>query len=218
MEAFSDDLEGLKKKLASTESTLKVKAEALSKKRHGVIPKFEKTLAAMAVDLGMPNVQLKAVLKKAATFHSTGNDDIEFLFTANPKMPLVDISKAASGGELSRIMLCLKSMVATNRQIPVLIFDEIDTGLSGEIAHKMSLMLQKLAEESQIIVITHLPQIAASGNDHMLVYKTSGKDEAYTLLKKLSSEERIDELAKMLSGKEVTAAAVTNAKVLLGIK
>ena len=137
------------------------------------------------------------------------------MFSANKKVEPMDIAKVASGGELSRLMLTIKSLVTNSSDVHTIIFDEIDAGVSGEIAHKMSEIMQLMSQKVQVISITHLPQIASRGNQHYLVYKDNSGESSTTHIRLLSQKERITEIAKMLSGKEVTGAALQNAKNLL---
>jgi DNA repair protein RecN (Recombination protein N) len=149
-------------------------------------------------------------------FTDRGTDSIRFLFSANKNIPPQDISRIASGGELSRLMLCIKSLLVGVSGLPTLIFDEIDTGVSGEIAERVGNIINKMAEKMQIINVTHLPQVASKGKHHYLIYKTEDDHTAVTHIKLLTPEERHLEIAKMLSGEEVTHAALENAKALLG--
>ncbi|HQB78536.1 MAG TPA: DNA repair protein RecN, partial [Tenuifilaceae bacterium] len=139
----------------------------------------------------------------------------QFLFSANKAMPLQDLSKTASGGELSRLMLSLKSLMAQSSNLPTIIFDEIDTGVSGEIADKMGRIINRMSAGMQVINITHLPQIASKGKHHYMVYKDHSTSVSATRIKELSTDERVVEIAKMLSGETVTDAALSNAKALL---
>ena len=145
----------------------------------------------------------------------TGADNVNFLFSANKNIPLKPVSATASGGEISRLMLGIKALIAGAMALPSIIFDEIDTGVSGEIADKMGGIMQDLGKVMQVIVITHLPQIAAKGESHYFVYKEESSEITETMIKKLSLDERIREIAQMLSGSGLTEAAVANAKELL---
>lgn len=215
IQGFDDEIIALGQLKNQTEEELTQLANELTKKRLKIIPEFEGQLKAMLLELGIASANFKVELKPMQDFGISGKDAIQFLFSANVESPLTDISKVASGGEMARIMLCLKSLMASSKQIPTLIFDEIDTGLSGEIAHKMSLLMLEMAKNTQIIAITHLPQIAARGNEHMQVYKTQSENSTLTGIKKLNKQERIEVLARMLSGKQITDAALKNAKDLL---
>ena len=148
-------------------------------------------------------------------FKNNGSDSIKFLFSANKGIEYRELGKVASGGELSRLMLCIKSMIAKSTGLPTIIFDEIDTGISGEIAHKVGNILEEMADERQVIAITHLPQMASKGDDHLFVFKETGSKSTTTRIRKLSTDERVDEIAKMLSGEQPSKAAIANAKELL---
>ena len=126
------------------------------------------------------------------------------------------IENTASGGELSRVMLCIKSIIAQNMQLPTIIFDEVDTGVSGEVAHKMGEMMSDISKKIQVIAITHLPQVAVKGVNHLKVFKADSEDATYTSMCELSKEERVEEIARMLSGREIDEAAINNARSLLG--
>jgi DNA repair protein RecN (Recombination protein N) len=142
-------------------------------------------------------------------------DDVQFLFSANKNTDLLPISQIASGGEISRVMLCVKAMIAGATALPTIIFDEIDTGTSGEMADKMGRIMQEMSRNMQVIAITHLPQIASKGDFHYIVYKKDTDDATQTYMRQLSPEERITEIARLLSGAETTAQAIENAKVML---
>jgi DNA repair protein RecN (Recombination protein N) len=215
IESFSDEIEKTARQLDAETLKLNDLAVRLSKKRHHTIPVFTSKMTAMATELGMPHARIDCSIKSLCEPGPMGTDDLRFLFSSNPQTAPEEISKAASGGELSRIMLCLKSLLAGASRIPTLIFDEIDTGLSGEIAHKMSMMMKNMAAGIQVIAITHLPQIAAAGSEHILVYKETRNNESHTCLQKLEKSDRLNELARMLSGKKVTPAALKNAEDLL---
>lgn len=189
-------------------------AEKLSIKRKSVIPFVENQLIEKLHYLGMPNVRFECKSEEKIS-DITGKDSIQFLFSANKKVPLQPISQIASGGEISRFMLCIKSMIAGAMELPTIIFDEIDTGTSGEIADKMGEIMQEMSKDMQVIVITHLPQIASKGNTHYKVYKTDDAETTHTTMVKLDTEQRITEIARMLSGAEISQQAIENAKVML---
>jgi DNA repair protein RecN (Recombination protein N) len=195
-----------------------VKIKELSKQisvlRQKTIPEVEKHVSTLLKSLGMPNIVFKVELTYSEHFSSDGADSITFLFSANRDMPPKEISKVASGGEMSRLMLALKSLLVKGTNLPTIIFDEIDTGVSGEVADKMGNIIKKLSEKAQVINITHLPQVAAKGNAHYLVYKEDTATATYTKVRKLDSNERILEIAKMLSGSKITDAAIEHAKEL----
>jgi DNA repair protein RecN (Recombination protein N) len=151
------------------------------------------------------------------SFGPHGHDEIRFLFSANKQVPLEEISRVASGGEVSRLMLCIKSLVSDRKGLPTLIFDEIDAGVSGEIADKVGGIMAALSRGRQVMAITHLPQVASRGSDHFVVFKEDTEDATFTRIRKLGPEERVTEIARMLSGEEVTDAALSNARVLLRV-
>jgi len=184
-------------------------------KRKKVIPAIENNIVSLLVKLGMPDAK---ILVEHTTLEEPGKDGIDrvrFLFSANKGVNLDEISRIASGGELSRLMLSIKSLISQNNLLPTIIFDEIDSGVSGEIAGKVGSILRKMAGTMQVIVITHQPQIAGKGDLHYLVYKINENNVARTYMKLLSKEERILEIAKMLSNEKVTESAYTTAKELL---
>lgn len=167
--------------------------------------------------LGIPNARFKVGIEKKEDFDQYGSDEIRFLFSANKQVPLEEISRVASGGEVSRLMICIKSLVSDRKGMPTLIFDEIDAGVSGEIADKVGGIMDQLATGRQVIAITHLPQVASRGADQFIVFKEDTTDATYTRIRKLKPEERVNEIARMLSGEEVTDAALSNARVLLRV-
>lgn len=210
-------VEQLEKELAQKTKAVYDSAKVISQARKQSSATIEKELISKITYLGMPNVRFECHVENKNQPDDTGMDDITFLFSANKSSALQPISTVASGGEISRIMLCLKSMIAGATALPTIIFDEIDTGVSGEIADKMGLIMQEFGTKMQVIAITHLPQIAAKGATHYRVYKIDHKDKTTTNLMRLSVAERLDEISRMLSGATVTDAAVENAKVMLGL-
>jgi DNA repair protein RecN (Recombination protein N) len=214
--SFDHNLAELKKKLDNARENMKSSSERLSSLRKKVIPDFEKHVTSMLIEVGIPNASFSVELTPSAEFSWQGSDSIRFLFSANRNLNGQDISRVASGGELSRLMLCIKSLMSDSAGLPAIIFDEIDTGVSGEIAERVGNIIYRMSEKMQIINITHLPQVASKGKYHYLVYKTDEGKTTVTRIKLLDTKERIIEIAKMLSGEEVTPAALENAKVLLG--
>lgn len=213
----SDEQVGiLEKELIQKESQMLALSEKLTKSRQNITLGFEKDLISKVAYLGMPNVQFKCEIKQLEQPGKFGKDDILFLFSANKNVPLQAVANIASGGEISRLMLCLKSMLAGASALPTIIFDEIDTGVSGEIADKMGIIMKDMAKDMQVLAITHLPQIAAKGKAHYLVYKSDEKTATTTHLRQLEDSERLNEIARMLSGSTLTNAAIENAKVMLG--
>jgi len=187
----------------------------LSVKRHSVIKEIESRVIRQLLQLGMPNSKFQVEILPIPSPGTHGMDTVSFLFTANKNGVLCEISKVASGGEMSRVMLAIKALISKSKALPTIIFDEIDAGVSGDIAERMGIILKEISVDMQVINITHLPQIAAKGDHHFLVYKQDSESETTTQLKLLSKSERIEELAKMLSGENITAAAILNAEELL---
>jgi DNA repair protein RecN (Recombination protein N) len=211
------NLEKKQKHLAEIESQLSVLAKKLSEKRSGAVPSIEGNIIDLLVQLGIMHAAFKVDFQKSENYQINGTDRISFLFSANKKIPLQELSKVASGGELSRLMLSLKSLMVKSTGLPTIIFDEIDTGVSGEIADKVGNIIYGMASGMQVINITHLPQIASKGKTHLLVYKDNLSIHSTTKIKLLNSNERVVEIAKMLSGEKLTEAALTNAKELLSM-
>ena len=198
---------------------VKKQAAVLTKARAGAAREVEKQMASRLVPLGMPNVrfQVEMGMRKEPGVH--GEDTVNFLFSANKNGALQSISSVASGGEIARVMLSIKAMIAGAVKLPTIVFDEIDTGVSGEIADRMADIMQEMGEQDrQVISITHLPQIAARGCAHYKVYKQDNEIETNSHIRRLADEERVEEIAHMLSGATLTEAALNNAKALLGIK
>ncbi len=213
--SYADTIEKVQLALNQETSRLKQLAQQLHEARKSIVPSFEQEVVQLLQQLGMPNATFNVAFEQLPEFHTTGLDAVTFLFSANKQIPPQDISRVASGGELSRVMLALKSVIAKSLAMPTIIFDEIDTGVSGEIADKMGQIMKKMSEHMQVISITHLPQVAAKGKNHYLVFKIDSEKGTHTQIKWLNPEERIIEIAKMLSGKEISNAAISNAKVLL---
>ena len=201
--------------LESQVKQLDTAASVIHKRRKSEVLKLIKQLETILTDLGMPNARFKIELIQSETYLYNGKDQLDFLFTANKGSGFLTLKKAASGGELSRIMLAIKSILSNYQQLPTIMFDEIDTGVSGEIAHKMASIMEQMSHSMQVFSITHLPQIAAKGQSHFKVYKEDIGETTVTALKKLSNEERVLEIAQMLGGKEVSDSAVAHAQQLL---
>lgn len=193
---------------------LKKKAEKLSNTRKTAAERFTKVLTESARTLGLKNLQVKVSLAQGKLTRD-GKDTVEFLCSFNKNQPLMPISQTASGGEMARLTLCIKAITASKLKLPTVIFDEIDTGVSGEIADKMGSMMADIASGMQVLAITHLPQVAVKGKTHLLVYKQDNKDRTVSNVRTLNEEERVSEIARMLSGKEINEAALSNAKSLL---
>lgn len=191
-------------------------AKKLSAVRIKQIKPLEDKVNKLLSQVGMPNAKLKVDIKSQMELNPNGADAIEFLFDANKSGQYQPVRKVASGGELSRLMLCIKSLVAQSIDLPTMIFDEIDTGISGEAAKQVGIILKELALQRQVISITHQPQIAGKADAHFFVYKEIVKDAVKTNIRRLSNEERITAIAKMLSGEKPTAAALENAREMVG--
>jgi DNA repair protein RecN (Recombination protein N) len=201
--------------LADETRLLKICAEEISEKRSKVLHDVEKNITEQLKQLGMPNARFAITLTRLNDFTPTGIDFADFMFLANKQVEPENLVRIASGGELSRVMLCLKSLLTKNNKLPTIIFDEIDSGVSGEIADKVGQILAGMGKYMQVVNITHLPQVAARGTKHYHVYKDETGDTAVTRIRLLSPEERITEVARLLSGSEITTTAISNAKELL---
>lgn len=213
-DADGGELPALEREAHSLAGELRAKAEQLSKTRRACAEEFSRLICDTARPLGLANINFSAkVSSRKLTI--TGQDEIDFLCSFNKNGVLKPISDIASGGEISRMMLSLKSIIAGHINLPTIIFDEVDTGVSGEIADKMGRMMRDVASDMQVIVITHLPQVAAKGNEHFKVYKTDSDSRTVTRVRRLTVDERIHELAAMISGSEVGEAALSAARDLL---
>ena len=208
-------IEKTNKEIIALEKQCKVLAKDLSDKRQKSTAGIEQNIKTMLTSLSMANAQFKIDLKPLDNLSSNGLDSISFLFTANKGAEFKELHKTASGGELSRLMLCLKALLAERTALPTIIFDEIDTGVSGDVADKIGNILFAMGKTMQVITITHLPQMASKGSNHLFVYKSDNKDKTTSSIKQLNKEERIAEIAKMLSTGTPTETALKNAKELL---
>jgi DNA repair protein RecN (Recombination protein N) len=220
LEGFGDltgTIETLENAIVAQEQSLKVLATELSERRKGVTEEFVQKVHHLLGQLSMEYAQLKVVVKPLEHLTAVGLDEVEFLFAPNKGSKFMSIKDAASGGELSRLTLCTKSLVASAIPLPTLIFDEIDTGISGDVALKMGKILQDLAKHHQVVSITHSPQIASKAEKHYFVYKKVLEDSTVTNVRDLNPEERIRAIATMLSTNPPTAGAIENAKELLGV-
>ena len=190
-------------------------AELLYKKRLAQVKPLETDVNKLLIQVGMPNARLKVEVNKLSRLQTDGIDKTEFLFDANRSNQFMPVGKVASGGELSRLMLCIKSLVAKKIDLPTMIFDEIDTGISGEAARQVGIIMKELSSARQVICITHLPQIAGRADAHFFVYKDVVNQKLKTNIKLLSQDERINAIAQMLSGEKPTAAALENAREMV---
>jgi len=212
-----EEIEKLQKQIAAEKKELEQLASQLSANRIKAIPQIEKHVVQALSEMGMGNSALKIELSPIP-LGTYGSDHVRFLFSANKGHALAEMSKVASGGELSRLMLAIKSLIASHTALPTIIFDEIDAGVSGEVANKVGIIMERLAQNLQVISITHLPQIASKGDSHYFVYKDDASATTYTRIKQLSEQERVVEIAKMLSGDKPGDSALQNARELLSLQ
>jgi len=217
--SYQEELEKTEKEI----SDCRVKRDELSDKLHSkrveISEIFTKEMTSAVRDLEMPHAIFEIEVKENEVYNIFGKDTVTFYFSANKNIAPRELFKVASGGELSRLMLCLKALMAAGKGMPSMIFDEIDSGVSGSIADKMGNLIDSLSKKMQIFAITHLPQIASKGKTHLLVYKEIDRNGVTkTNIREISAQERVRELARMLSGSELTSAAIANAKELLGVK
>ncbi len=217
LDSFEEQLENLNGAIEKQIFTVEHLALQLTQSRKAVFTQIETAVESQLHELGMPHARFKVSLEKAETLRDDGADEIQFLFTANKNSQLADIPKVASGGELSRVMLCIKALLSSAKGLPTIIFDEIDTGVSGEIADKMGRIMQQMGSNIQVVSITHLPQIAGKGVHHYKVFKSDAGNQTVSEIKKLTYDERVVEIAGMLSGAQLTDAALINARDLMGL-
>ncbi len=215
---LSDKILELGKQEELLHNEVKEIAIKLSQNRKKILPELEKKSVELLRKLGIPDARIKIELITKENFDATGGDFAKLFFSANKGNELKEINKVGSGGELSRLMLSLKKIIAGSVALPTIVFDEIDTGISGAVADSMGEILKEMGTEMQVIAITHLPQIASKGDDHFKVLKSSIGQNTTTLIQQLSGNERINEIAAMLSGKALSEAAISNAKSLLGVE
>lgn len=213
--SFDEQIAELTQLVAASYQELLQQAAVISAQRKASSEKIAEQLAQMVVPLGMPNIRFRIDIAPKEEPDIDGIDDICFMFSANKNSELQPVAETASGGEISRLMLCIKAMIAGFTALPSIIFDEIDTGVSGDIADKMGKIMQDLGAKMQVFAITHLPQIAAKGSAHYYVYKEDTDERTITRIKQLTEEERTNEVARMLSGASLTKASLANAKDLL---
>ena len=206
----------LEKKRNEMLKKVQQQADKLSSLRTKAAKEVEKQMIELLKPLGIPNVQFVIDLQKSAKPEPSGIDKVNFLFSANKNGTLQQVSAVASGGEIARVMLCIKSLMAGARALPTIIFDEIDTGVSGAVAERMALLMKQMSDgKRQVLAITHLPQIAALGQTHYKVFKTDDQDATHTRIAVLDGDDRIREIAGMMSGSTLTQAALDNAKALI---
>ena len=215
VENAEETINNKKKEIYDVSVKLDKVAALIHKSRKNAIPKLTKELENLLSELGMQNARFSIELKPTPIYFANGKDKLDFLFSANKGGNFGELKKVASGGELSRIMLAVKTILSANTKLPTIIFDEIDTGVSGEVSNKIAAIMQQMSSNMQVIAITHLPQIASKGKNHYKVFKKEIKGVTTTNLRQLSKEERIVEIAEMLSGKNISDSALTHAKELL---
>ncbi|OIP82463.1 MAG: DNA repair protein RecN [Porphyromonadaceae bacterium CG2_30_38_12] len=218
IESFDEDIALLKQKLAKAWTKLELNALELSNSRQKVCTGIENYMVEKLMLLGMPHIQFKVEIVSSGNYTLSGNDDIQFLFSANKNRELQAVQLIASGGEVSRLMLSIKALIANKSDLPTIIFDEIDTGVSGEIAHRMGEIMRDMSNSMQVITITHLPQIAAKSSFQYRVFKDDSGLQTQTYIERLSDEMRVNEIAHMLSGKNISEISILNAKELLTSK
>ena len=214
-DALDSTIEKLKGESDNAKAATDETAQSLHEKRQQAIPVLTEKITAILAQLGMPNARFNFQIKATDSYHVNGKDEMSLLFSANKGTDFGLLKKVASGGEMSRIMLAVKATLAEYSKLPTIIFDEIDTGVSGEIAHKMGDIMKVMSRGMQVFAITHLPQIAAKGDQHYKVYKTIQGETTVSELKLLTREERVKEIAEMLSGKDISESAVKHAEALL---
>ena len=218
IDSFDEQIAALEKQVQNSYKELLQQASVLSEQRKIASVAFAQQLVEMVAPLGMPHTRFQVDVVPRKEPESDGMDEIRFMFSANKSMAIQPVAQTASGGEISRLMLCIKAMIAGFTALPTIIFDEVDTGVSGDIADKMGHIMQDLGSKLQVFAITHLPQIAAQGKAHYFVYKEDIQDRTVTRIRPLDKEERVREVARMLSGSALTEASLANAKDLLGMK
>lgn len=214
-EQLTASIAQLQKECDAFETTLHEQAQQLSQNRHNRLPDFEAKMNELLGLVGMPNARFKVELQPTQELTQQGRDQVQFLFDANKSKTLTPLYKAASGGEMSRIMLCIKSLTAAAMQMPTLIFDEVDTGISGESAKQVSILLKNLSQYHQVLCITHLPQVAAKSDAHFYVFKETIGNRVTAQLRTLNDEEHLFAIAQMMDGENPSNAALQNAKELI---
>ena len=216
IQSFAEQIEMLEEQIKSVETEMDSLSSKMHTARVASEEKLREEMQGLLVSMGIKHAVFKVMITPLDHFTPTGKDDVSFLFSANKNQEPGELVKVASGGEISRLMLSLKYILSRTKQLPVIIFDEIDTGVSGEIAHRMAEMMKEMACRMQVISISHLPQIAAAGDHHFKVYKEYDKMGTISRIRRLTDEERVAEIAGMISGSVISEAALENARLLLG--
>ena len=214
IDCSEERIAAMQEQLAVQQKAAAIKADIISENRKKAAEVFVHDVLPIAQNLGMKNLLFDINFNKVE-LNSTGSDSVEFLFAFNKNQALMPVKDTASGGEISRLMLCIKSVIARSMNLPTIIFDEVDTGVSGEIAHKIGDMMGEIARHIQVIAITHLPQVASHGTSHLRVFKTDTDTQTVTSIERLNNEEHVIEVARMLSGSEIDQAAIDNARSLI---
>ncbi len=217
IDSFDEEIESLEKQKKESYDALLDKGKKLTEIRKKAAGSITKRLVDMVKPLGMPNTRFRIDFIERKEPGPDGMDEIQFMFSANKSGDLERVAQTASGGEISRLMLCIKALIAGHTALPSIIFDEVDTGVSGDIADKMGDIMEELGRKMQVVTITHLPQIAAKGKEHFFVYKEDIHNQTVTRIRQLTKTERVTEIARMLSGATLTEASIANAKDLLKI-
>lgn len=215
IQEYTSNIEKLEKEIAGMENRMQKLAEQLHQTRIDARIPLCQEMENLLQDLGIKHARFEVDIQETEEFLGNGKDEVTFLFAANKNQQPGEIAKVASGGEISRVMLSLKYVLSKTRRLPVIVFDEIDTGLSGEVAHRMAQMMQEMAQGMQVICISHLPQIASAGKEHFKVYKEDRQTNTVSRIRKLSRTERVNEIAGMICGSEITSAALETARNLL---
>lgn len=215
IQEYTGNIEKLEKEIAGMENRMQKLTEQLHQTRIDARIPLCQEMENLLQDLGIKHARFEIDIQETEEFLGNGKDEVTFLFAANKNQQPGEIAKVASGGEISRVMLSLKYILSKTRRLPVIVFDEIDTGLSGEVAHRMAQMMQEMAQGMQVICISHLPQIASAGKEHFKVYKEDRQTNTVSRIRKLSRTERVNEIAGMISGSEITSAALETARNLL---
>ncbi|MFZ4581252.1 MAG: DNA repair protein RecN [Paludibacter sp.] len=216
IDSFDEEIENLKKQIVQNFEQVKELGQQLTLSRQKVVEQIEKYMIERLKILGMPNIQFMVNVQVVDNYFINGQNEIQFLFSANKNREMQPVQLIASGGEVSRLMLSIKALIANKSDLPTIIFDEIDTGVSGEIAHRMGEIMQEMSTGMQVITITHLPQIAARSKVQYRVYKDDSGLQTQTFIERLTDNQRITEIAQMLSGKKLSEVSILNAKELLG--
>ena len=214
--SYEFEIEQLTIQTESARVEMEKKASGLTQTRKKASDTIIRDIKELLAPLGIPNVKFSIEIQPSTVYDRNGHDDIRFMFSANRSVPMQEISQVASGGEIARVMLCIKSLMAGARALPTIIFDEIDTGVSGAVAERMAMLMKQMSDGNrQVLAITHLPQIAAIGQTHYKVFKTDDQDATHTRIAVLEGDDRIREIAGMMSGSTLTQAALDNAKALI---